>query len=49
MMDKNKVLKMIDEYLTEPNSIDPEWIECLLFCRKCINNMEDTDDEKPVF
>lgn len=48
MMDRNRALKMIDEYLTEPNSIAPEWVECLLFCRKCILKTEESDDEKPV-
>jgi hypothetical protein len=35
-MDKNTALKMIDDYLTEPNGISREWVECLIYCRECI-------------
>ena len=35
-MTKQKAIKMIDEYLSEPNSIDKEWIECMEFCKKAI-------------
>ena len=35
-MTKEKAIEMIDEYLSEPNNIRPEWIECLLFCRQAL-------------
>lgn len=39
-MNKNKAIKMIDEYLIEPNSIPREWVECLRFCQECINKVD---------
>ena len=44
-MDKRKALDMIDSYLTEPNSISKEWVECLLYCRECIKQVEALKDE----
>lgn len=44
-MNKAKALKMIDEYLTEPNSISREWIDCLLYCRECIKKVEEQNAE----
>lgn len=33
-MTTEKAIKMIDEYLAEPNSIHKDWVECLRLCRK---------------
>lgn len=44
-MNKNKAIKMIDEYLTEPNSISREWVDCLLYCRECIKKVEEQNAE----
>ena len=33
IMDKKRAIKMIDEYLLEPNNISKEWVECLRLCR----------------
>ena len=44
-MDKRKALDMIDSYLTEPNSISRDWVECLLYCRECIKQAEVLKDE----
>lgn len=44
-MDKHKALKMIDEYLQEPNSISREWIDCLLYCRECIKKVDELNAE----
>ena len=38
-MDKEKVIKMIDEYLSETN-ISKEWIEALTFCKKELTKSE---------
>lgn len=35
-MTKEIAIKMIDEYLVEPNNIAKEWVECLEFCRTSI-------------
>lgn len=33
-MDKETVIKMIDEYTSEPNIISKEWLEALIFCKR---------------
>ena len=35
-MTTEKAIKMIDEYLLEPNSIAKEWVEVLLLCKKAL-------------
>ena len=35
-MNTNKAIKMIDEYLLEPNSIHPEWVKCLQLCKQAL-------------
>lgn len=39
-MTTEKAIKMIDEYLEEPNSIDKEWIECLRLCKQALIDSE---------
>ena len=39
--EKRKFLKwvnMIDEYILEPNSIDAEWVKCLVCCKSLIKH-----------
>lgn len=43
---KEQVIKMIDEYIAEPNSINSEWLEALLICRKCIKACIDMGENK---
>lgn len=31
-----KAIRMIDEYLTEPHSVNREWVECLRLCRQAL-------------
>jgi hypothetical protein len=47
-MEKNKALKMIDEYLQEPNSIHPDWIDALLYCRECIKKLDELKEENEL-
>ena len=35
-MDAEKAIRMIDEYLAEPNSIHRVWLECLTLCRDAL-------------
>lgn len=35
-MDAEKAIRMIDEYLAEPNSIHRVWSECLQLCRQAL-------------
>ena len=44
-MDNNKIISMIDEYLTEPHSISREWVEALTICRQALidNKKKDTE------
>lgn len=35
-MTTEKAIKMIDEYLLEPNSIHKDWVECLRLCRQAL-------------
>lgn len=35
-MTTEKAIKMIDEYLTEPHSINKEWVECLTMCKEIL-------------
>lgn len=35
-MTTEKAMKMIDEYLAEPNSIHKDWIEVLILCRQAL-------------
>jgi hypothetical protein len=32
---------MIDNYLEEPNSINKDWVECLMFCRKLLKEEQE--------
>lgn len=35
-MTTEKAIRMIDEYLAEPNSIHRDWIEVLILCRQAL-------------
>lgn len=35
-MTTKKAIRMIDEYLAEPNSIHKDWIEVLILCRQAL-------------
>lgn len=35
-MTVNKAIEMIDEYLTEPHSVNREWVECLTLCKDAV-------------
>ena len=35
-MDKSKYIQMIDDYLEEPNSINKDWVELLVYMRKLL-------------
>ncbi len=39
-MQNNRAIQMIDEYLSEPNNINKEWIECLLLCKNALLKTE---------
>ena len=41
MMTKERAIAMIDEYLLEPNSIQEEWVECLILCREALKEVDD--------
>ena len=45
LMEKNTALMLIENYLTEPNSISREWIDCLLYCRECIKKVDELNAE----
>lgn len=51
-MTTEKAIKMIDEYLEEPNSIDKEWVVCLRLCERalidCQNQKSDIERYKGV-
>jgi hypothetical protein len=40
-----EIIRMIDEYLEEPNCIDPKWVEALIEIKKIISaeQRKDTD------
>ena len=44
-MNNNKIISMIDEYLTEPHSISREWVQALLVCKDALvqNKKKDTE------
>lgn len=42
-MTTEKAIRMIDEYLTEPHSINKKWVECLMLCREAL---VDSDRQK---
>ena len=44
-MNKKQALSMIDDYLADPSRIIPEWVECLLYCRTCILEVETLREE----
>ena len=44
-MDNNKIISMIDEYLTEPHSISREWVEALTICKQALKDNEKKDTE----
>lgn len=53
-MDKEKWLRMIDEYLLESDNIDKEWVESLSYYRQLLKKELDVqslkiDCEMPVF
>lgn len=37
-----KAIEMIDDYLLEPNSISPDWVEVLKMCRKALKKQAPT-------
>ena len=44
-MNIEKAIEMIDELLLEPNNIDPEWVECMRFCRRVLRKELHKRDE----
>ena len=36
IMTNEKVIEMIDEYLSEPNSIHRDWIQALIICKQAL-------------
>lgn len=45
-MNTEKAIKMIDEYLLEPNSIHPEWVKCLQLCKQALVENEKLKAER---
>ena len=47
-MTYKKIIQMIEEYLEEPHSIDKEWVEALLICKKALldNDIQKAEIEK---
>ena len=47
-MTNNRIIEMINEYLEEPHSIDKEWVEALLICKKAIldNDIQKAEIER---
>ena len=45
-MTRQRVIKMIKEYLLEPNSIDEKWVEALRICKEDVYAamMRESDD-----
>ncbi len=41
-MTTEKAIKMINEYLAEPNSIHKDWIEVLILCRQALEKQTQT-------
>ena len=39
-MTTEKAIKMIDEYLVEPNNINQEWVEVLEMCKEALIKVE---------
>lgn len=39
-MTSEKAIKMIDEYLVEPNNINKEWVEVLEMCKEALIKVE---------
>ena len=35
-----KAIEMITEYISEPNNINKEWVECLILCKKALIRMD---------
>ena len=44
-MNNNRIIEMIDEYLTEPHSISKEWVEALTICKQALKDNEKKDTE----
>ena len=45
-MNYTKYIRLIDEYLEEPHSIDKEWVECLRVCRELLVERRKEDEGK---
>lgn len=43
-MDYQKCIELIDTSIEEPNSLNSEWVECLLVCRRLLQ--KEIDHEK---
>lgn len=43
-MDYQKCIELIDTSIEEPNSLNSEWMECLLVCRRLLQ--KEIDHEK---
>lgn len=39
-MNNEKIIQTIDEYLEEPHSIHPDWVEALQICRQALIDNE---------
>ena len=39
-MTDNKIIELIDDYLTEPHNISKEWVEALVVCRQALIDRE---------
>ena len=44
-MKNERIIEMIDEYLTEPHSINREWVEALTICRQALKDAEKQNTE----
>lgn len=44
-MTTNRIIEMINEYLTEPHSISKEWVEALLVCKDALIQNKKKDIE----
>ena len=40
----NRIIEMIDEYLTEPHSINREWVEALMICKKMLSENKNNEE-----
>ena len=41
-----KAIKMITEYIAEPNYVNKEWVECLLLCKNILQEKQKKNENK---